>query len=85
MKKRYFFLITLIGFACLFIVPFFFYWLSMFFYFIGGLIDLYQSFLLNYFDEVSVLIVSYLSLIFCIAIIGSAICFIIEESKNERK
>lgn len=80
MKKRYIFLInTVIGFAFLFIVPFTLYYLSKFFYFIGGLVDLYESFLLNYFEESSVQFVTVLSLFFCIAIIAGATLALISE------
>lgn len=80
MKKRYTFLIiTVIGFSFLFIVPFTLYYLSKFFYFIGGLVDLYESFLLNYFEEFSVPFVTVASLFFCISIIGAAIFALISE------
>lgn len=85
MKKRYIFLIiTLIGFAFLFIVPLFLYFLSKFFYFIGACIDLYESFLLNYFEEFTVPFVSFASVFFCIVIIASGIFFIISESLDQR-
>ena len=86
MKKRYIFLIiTVIGFAFLFIVPFTLYCLSKFFYFIGGLVDLYESFLLNYFEEFSVPFVTFLSLLFFIAIIAGAILALISEIIDEKK
>lgn len=85
MKKRYFFLIiTVIGFAFLFIVPFTLYYLSKFFYFIGGLVDLYESFLLNYFEEDSAFFVTAASLFFCIAIIGGGILALISEIIDEK-
>lgn len=86
MKKRYTFLIiTVIGFAFLFIVPFTLYYLSKLFYFIGGLVDLYQSFLLNYFEEFSVPFVTAASLFFCISIIGAAIFALISEIIDEKE
>lgn len=86
MKKRYTFLITtLIGFAFLFIVPLTLYLLSKIFYFIGTCIDLYESFLLNYFEEFTVPFVSFASLFFCIVIIGAAFFVLIAETIDGKK
>lgn len=60
MKKKHILLIGIcFSFSLLFLLPFFFYWISKLGYFLFGLIDSYSNFLLKYFspDSVDLLVV----------------------------
>jgi len=85
MKKTSIILIGLISaFLALILIPLFFYYASYLAYFFFDLIEIYQSILSRYFDEISVIALVCLTIVFVVSIFLTTIIALFDKSLDKK-